>query len=107
MEFGYHRDENVMSPNDHLGDLVSLKDKTRSRFPAIYILLVHGFNRFEWVSSKKNRKVSNRVRFCLQNNEDILDPYCVEENPQKITFEDITSAAFKIKCGIVNTPCVV
>ncbi|KZC06262.1 L-threonine dehydratase catabolic TdcB, partial [Dufourea novaeangliae] len=42
-----------------------------------------------------------------QNNEEqLVDPFCVEENPQKITFEDITSAAFKIKCGIINTPCV-
>lgn len=45
--------------------------------------------------------------FCPQSNEELVDPICVEENPQKITFEDITSAAFKIKCGIANTPCVV
>ncbi|CAD1468883.1 unnamed protein product [Heterotrigona itama] len=43
---------------------------------------------------------------CPQNNEELSDPYCVEESPNKITFEDITSAAFKIKCGIINTPCV-
>ncbi|XP_076283134.1 serine racemase isoform X2 [Lasioglossum baleicum] len=42
----------------------------------------------------------------LHSNEELVDPFCVEENPQKITFEDITSAAFKIKCGIINTPCV-
>lgn len=42
-----------------------------------------------------------------ENDEDDLnDPYCVEDNPQRITFEDVTSAAFKIKCGIINTPCV-
>nr|XP_012145060.1 PREDICTED: threo-3-hydroxyaspartate ammonia-lyase [Megachile rotundata] len=35
-----------------------------------------------------------------------IDPFCVAENPLKITFEDITSAAFKIKGGIINTPCV-
>lgn len=38
---------------------------------------------------------------------DIIDPYCIENQPQKITFEDITSAAFKIKSGIIKTPCVV
>lgn len=31
----------------------------------------------------------------------------MEDQPHKITFEDITSAAFKIKSGIINTPCVV
>lgn len=47
-------------------------------------------------------------RFCSQSNpEELSDPYCVEESPTKITFEDVTSAAFKIKCGIINTPCVV
>ncbi|XP_034177152.1 serine racemase isoform X2 [Osmia lignaria lignaria] len=35
-----------------------------------------------------------------------IDPFCVENRPHKITFEDITSAAFKIKGGIINTPCV-
>ncbi|KAK9293948.1 hypothetical protein QLX08_011246 [Tetragonisca angustula] len=40
------------------------------------------------------------------NPEELSDPYCVEESPNKITFEDVTSAAFKIKCGIINTPCV-
>ncbi|XP_006621911.1 uncharacterized protein LOC102681649 [Apis dorsata] len=38
--------------------------------------------------------------------EELNDPYCVEDNPQRVTFEDVTSAAFKIKCGIINTPCV-
>ncbi|XP_012275982.1 uncharacterized protein LOC105697329 isoform X2 [Orussus abietinus] len=36
---------------------------------------------------------------------DLQDPFCIEDNPQKITFEDITSAAFKIKGGIIKTPC--
>ncbi|XP_076374698.1 serine racemase isoform X2 [Megalopta genalis] len=42
----------------------------------------------------------------MSNEEPLVDPFCLEENPHKISFEDITSAAFKIKCGIVNTPCV-
>ncbi|XP_026671081.1 uncharacterized protein LOC108627036 isoform X2 [Ceratina calcarata] len=42
----------------------------------------------------------------MNDDEELIDPFCVEDNPHKITFEDITSAAFKIKCGIVNTPCV-
>ncbi|XP_043793414.1 L-threonine ammonia-lyase-like [Apis laboriosa] len=38
--------------------------------------------------------------------EDLIDPYCVEDNPQTIPFKNVTSAAFKIKYDIVNTPCV-
>lgn len=33
------------------------------------------------------------------------DPACNPNNPQKITFEDITCAAFKIKSGIEYTTC--
>ncbi|XP_033185810.2 serine racemase isoform X1 [Bombus vancouverensis nearcticus] len=58
---------------------------------------------FDLIAESRNNDINPST---LYNNEDILDPYCVEENPQKITFEDITSAAFKIKCGIINTPCV-
>lgn len=39
--------------------------------------------------------------------EDLIDPYCVEDNPQRVPFKSVTSAAFKIKYDIVNTPCVV
>lgn len=35
------------------------------------------------------------------------DPWCQEDKPIKIQFEDITSAAFKLKDGICKTPCVV
>lgn len=75
------------------------------RLFAIVFSIVHGFGLIKWV--RPRRKVSKMVRFCPQSNEELVDPFCVEENPQKITFEDITSAAFKIKCGIINTPCVV
>lgn len=50
---------------------------------------------------------SESLCFFPQNDEELVDPFCVEENPHRITFEDITSAAFKIKCGIINTQCVV
>ncbi|KAK9504478.1 hypothetical protein O3M35_010801 [Rhynocoris fuscipes] len=36
----------------------------------------------------------------------IVDPQCIPGNPTKISFADITSAAFKIKFGITNTPCI-
>lgn len=29
--------------------------------------------------------------------EEFVDPYCLENKPQKITFQDVTSAAFLIK----------
>lgn len=36
-----------------------------------------------------------------------FDPMCDKERPQKITFEDVSAAAFRIQSGIVKTPCVV
>lgn len=42
----------------------------------------------------------------MDSNENYEDPMCTAENPQKITFEDITSAAFKIKNRIRQTPCI-
>lgn len=44
-----------------------------------------------------------------QENEDegFQDPFCRAEQPQVIRFEEVTSAAFKIKSGIVRTPCIV
>lgn len=35
------------------------------------------------------------------------DPFCNPDEPHVIQFEDITSAAFKIKSGVVLTPCIV
>lgn len=32
---------------------------------------------------------------------------CDQDNPQKISFEDVSAAAFRIQSGIVKTPCVV
>ena len=42
----------------------------------------------------------------MKENE-LVDPFCVEDQPQILTFEDVSSAAFKIKGGVINTPCVV
>ncbi|KAF5298753.1 hypothetical protein FQR65_LT09622 [Abscondita terminalis] len=33
------------------------------------------------------------------------DPFCDPNKPHKISFEDISSAAYKIKAGVVRTPC--
>lgn len=37
--------------------------------------------------------------------EECRDPYCNPENPIVISFQDVTSAAFKIKGGVEFTPC--
>lgn len=41
------------------------------------------------------------------NSHEILDPNCVATKPYRVTFQDITSAAFLIKSGIEYTPCTV
>ncbi|KAK4884994.1 hypothetical protein RN001_001265 [Aquatica leii] len=42
----------------------------------------------------------------LETEDEILhDPFCDPNKPLKISFEDISSAAFKIKSGVVRTPC--
>ncbi|KAK7793991.1 hypothetical protein R5R35_003955 [Gryllus longicercus] len=38
--------------------------------------------------------------------EEMADPMCSSTSPQVLQFEDITSAAFKIKSGIMVTPCI-
>lgn len=50
---------------------------------------------------QKYRHVSE----CGLESEEMLDPFCDPKNPQKISFHDITSAAFLIKGGIEKTPC--
>lgn len=35
----------------------------------------------------------------------LFDPWCDPENPRVIQFQDVSAAAFKIKSGIMNTPC--
>lgn len=40
-----------------------------------------------------------------EDNVEIKDPFCNPEHPIVITFQDVTSAAFKIKGGIEFTPC--
>lgn len=43
----------------------------------------------------------------IEGNNDAEDPLCVAENPHKITFQDVTTAAFIIKGGVEYTPCPV
>ncbi|XP_052863075.1 L-threonine ammonia-lyase [Anopheles cruzii] len=37
---------------------------------------------------------------------EVVDPFCNADTPQIISFQDVTSAAFKIRKGVELTPCV-
>lgn len=51
---------------------------------------------------KKPTKISFSEDEIIEN---VEDPFCNAEKPQKITFQDVTSAAFMIKGGVEVTPC--
>ncbi|XP_067617595.1 L-threonine ammonia-lyase [Eurosta solidaginis] len=50
-----------------------------------------------------NRDIPTPTKFNTSDN--VLDPFCDPANPQKISFHDVTSAAFLIKGGVERTPC--
>ena len=37
--------------------------------------------------------------------DEIPDPWCDPEHPRIVGFEDITAASFRIRGGIIRTPC--
>lgn len=37
--------------------------------------------------------------------EEIKDPWCDPENPRIVSFENVSAAAFRIRDGIVRSPC--
>ncbi len=39
--------------------------------------------------------------------EELKDPYCDPESPVQVQFQEVTSAAYKIRGGIERTPCAV
>lgn len=39
--------------------------------------------------------------------DDMVDKYCDPKNPVRVTFNDVSSAAFRIKGGMDVTPCTV
>ena len=47
------------------------------------------------------------IRKEFESNDTIIDPFCDPKNPRRITFDDVTSAAFLIKSGVERTPCPV
>lgn len=63
-------------------------------------------------SSENQEKPTDSTREHGEDNSNetdvnIADPNCVAENPYRVTFQDITSAAFLIKSGVDYTPCSV
>lgn len=47
-----------------------------------------------------------RIRL-VSEADDKIDPFCDPNKPQRISFHDVTSAAFLIKGGVERTPCPV
>ena len=43
----------------------------------------------------------------FETSDTMIDPFCDPRNPKKVTFHEITSAAFLIQSGIEKTPCPV
>lgn len=39
--------------------------------------------------------------------DDMVDKYCDPKNPVRVTFNDVSSAAYRIKGGMDVTPCTV
>ncbi len=39
------------------------------------------------------------------NSDDLVDQYCIPESPVKVTFNDVSAAAYRIRAGIELTPC--
>ena len=37
--------------------------------------------------------------------EPVFDPWCDEKNPRVVNFEQISAAAYRVRDGIVRTPC--
>lgn len=53
------------------------------------------------------KRLRSSVTDGRDENTEILDPFCDPNNPVKVTFQDVSAAAYKIKGGIQKTPCLV
>lgn len=53
-----------------------------------------------------NNRLQNGNAYRGEITLDGKDPMCDADNPVRLQFEDVTSAAFKIKGGILSTPCM-
>lgn len=64
-------------------------------------------NKPEAVKNSTEMMTNGDVGGTSEQEQEFTDPFCNADNPQIITFQDVTSAAFKIKKGIEYTPCPV
>ena len=39
------------------------------------------------------------------DHEELTDPWCDDLNPRDVQFEQISAAAYRIRDGVVRTPC--
>lgn len=56
--------------------------------------------------SPQQQHQQQRMRL-VSEADDKVDPFCDPNKPQRISFHDVTSAAFLIKGGVERTPCPV
>lgn len=55
---------------------------------------------------QQQQQQQQRMRL-VSEADDKVDPFCDPNKPQRISFHDVTSAAFLIKGGVERTPCPV
>lgn len=66
----------------------------------------NGINKIELVTNNVSElQLNGKVPVKSNGLCELDDKFCDPNNPQIITFQDITSAAFMIKNGIEYTPC--
>ena len=88
----------------------NLKNKQRKRLhsaSSLEDLPTH--LRSEIYNERYNIILSKLSKLCLTElditPEDMIDSFCVPEKPVKVTFNDVSAAAYRIKSGVEFTPC--
>ena len=64
------------------------------------------FNRYEILKGQLEKIKMDEILGQITP-DDLKDPFCDPENPVRVTFNDISAAAYRIKGGVENTPCTV
>lgn len=81
----------------------------RSAAAATFVKIVgnaDGNGKVEPSPQQQQRQQQQRIRL-VSEADDKVDPFCDPNKPQRISFHDVTSAAFLIKGGVERTPCPV
>ena len=87
-----------------------LKTKQRSRLESASSLEdLPAHLRSEIYNERYNIILNKLSELCLTQlditPEDMIDKFCVPEKPIKVTFNDVSAAAYRIKSGVEFTPC--